>query len=38
VGYFPNGGFFGPVSFFEAKAGSEWVGNAWLDNGAAVLP
>lgn len=38
VGYFPNGGYFAPAGYFEAKAGSEWVGNAWEDNGTAVLP
>lgn len=36
---FPNGGFNGPVIYFDLAApGNEWTGNVWHDDGTPVTP
>jgi hypothetical protein len=37
--FWPNGGYFGPVTAFDsASPGNVWSGNVWDDNGAIVPP
>jgi Domain of unknown function (DUF4082)/Right handed beta helix region len=37
--YFPNGGYYGPVTAFDADgSGNEWSGNVWDETGATIRP
>ena len=39
AGFFANGGFYGPVSHYDAtRPGNQWSGNVWHDNGAVIVP
>lgn len=38
-GFWPNGGYFGPVADFDkSRPGNQWSGNVWDDNGATINP
>jgi hypothetical protein len=36
--YFANGGYWGPVAYFDAGNGDVWSGNVWDGSGAVVNP
>lgn len=37
-GFYPNGGFFGPVAHYDGtRPGNQWSGNVWDDNGDAIV-
>ena len=38
-GFFPNGGYYGPVAYYNPSLpGNQWSGNVWHDNGAPITP
>lgn len=39
AGFFRNGGYHGPVAFYDSSvSGNKWSGNVWHDNGAIIKP
>ncbi len=39
AGFHANGGFHGPVAYYDAsRPGNQWSGNVWHDNGETITP